>query len=155
MKWAKVIIVALLLSLLALWWASSILDGRFLLSVPIVVIFIMYLTPANNWMKALTGIMMLFTYLICNQIGANSYQYAYNECVQKGEEVRAQLSEFHKINQQYPEQLNQIASFNACKPILHTSILNYQKTATGYLLSFSDGFVEHRATESEALMAHK
>jgi hypothetical protein len=155
LKWAKVIIAALLLSLLALWWASNILDGRFLLSVPIVVILIVYLTPANNGIKALAGMIMLLTYLTCSQTGAGSYHEAYNECVQKGEEVRAQLSKFYEINQQYPEQLNQIASFNACKPILHSSILNYQKTASGYTLSFDDGFVEHRATESAEFMAHK
>lgn len=144
----------MLLCLFALWWASSILDNTFLFSVPVVVVLIAYLTPANRWIKALTGMTICLAYLTCSNIGIASHNDAYNECVQKGEEVRTQLSEFYRTNQQYPEQLNQITS-NACKPILHASILKYQKTATGYLLSFDDGFVEHRASELAEFMAHK
>lgn len=155
MKWTRLFIVALLLCLFATWRAANVLDTAFLVSLPVVVVLISYLTPANNWVKALTGTSMLLAYLACSQIGVSSYHDAYNECIQKGEVVRKQLSEFYQINQQYPEQLSQTQSPQLCKPIFHGSILNYHKTANGYWLSFDDGFVEHLASESTEFIAHK
>jgi hypothetical protein len=87
--------------------------------------------------------------------GANSFDRAYSECVKRCEEVRVQLTEYRQNNNRYPDRLSELEGFKLCGRISRPTMLDYARTDGGYVLSFRDWLVEHRATESEPFMAHK
>jgi hypothetical protein len=111
--------------------------------------------PGKLWLKSVGGVGAFALYAVALFLGWLSFTSAFGECVEKGEEARAQLSEYHKKEGQFPERLGQLKGFKLCGRILRPTLLEYEKTGDGYVLSFRDWLVEHKATESEAFMAHK
>lgn len=111
--------------------------------------------PGKAWQKALIFLVMLSLYILCFFAGTFSSNRAFNECVGRGEEVRIKLSEYHQQFGQYPDSLQQLPAFSLCSRILRPSLLVYQKTNGGYMLSFKDWLVEHSATETYPFMGHK
>lgn len=89
-------------------------------------------------------------------IGTQSFAHAFNECVQRGEELRTSLAQYHARTAQYPQSLDALPRSSArCERWLRGSIIQYEPTQAGYQLSFSDWLVSHEATEAEPFMAHK
>ena len=128
--------------------------------VPVVSAFVAALAvavavPAKIWFKSVSGASVFVLYVVALFLGWLSFTDAFAECVEKGEEVRAQLSEYHQKVGQFPECLSQLKRFKLCGRILRPTVLVYEKTKNGYALSFHDWLVEHKATESEPFMAHK
>lgn len=113
------------------------------------------LTPGSLWTKPVIGIGFLVLYAVAFWLGSLSFNRAYNECVELGEAVRAQLSEYHKRKNQFPERLSQLEDFRLCELIIRPSVLRYERKMNGYVLSFKDWLVEHRATEAQPFQAHK
>jgi len=111
--------------------------------------------PGRLWFKTVSGVAFLMIYVGVLYSGWYSFNLAFKECVEKGEEVRVQLNQFYTQHNQYPERLNQLPGFALCVRTVRPTILEYKKTANGYLLSFKDQFIEHTATESDSFMAHK
>lgn len=111
--------------------------------------------PGKPGFKAIAGMALLGLYTLAIYLGTLSYNRAYNECLERGEEVRHQLGEYYEMHKQYPEHLSQLENFGLCKRLIRPTILKYKRTREGYMLSFGDWLVEHTATESEAFMAHK
>ena len=111
--------------------------------------------PGKLWVKSVGGIGAFALYAGALFLGGFSFTSAFGECVAKGEEVRAQLSEYSKKEGQFPERLGQLEGFKLCGRILRPTLLEYEKTKNGYALSFRDWLVEHKATESDSFMAHK
>ena len=116
---------------------------------------IAFVTPGKLWFKSLAGAGSLVLYVTALFVGSLSFDHAFNECVERGEEVRTQLSEYHQNKNQYPERLGQLEGFKLCVRIIRPTLLEYDKTKYGYVLSFKDWLVEHTATESVPFMAHK
>ncbi len=87
--------------------------------------------------------------------GAYSFNRAFNECVHKGEAVRAQLEEYHAGHKQYPESLKLLNGPLPGKRVTRPTILVYKRTQDGYELAFQDWLVEFKATESEPFLEHK
>lgn len=111
--------------------------------------------PGKLWVKSVGGVGAFALYAVALFLGWLSFTSAFGECVEKGEEVRAQLSEYHKKDGQFPERLGQLKGLHLCERILRPTLLEYEKTKNGYVLSFRDWLVEHEATESEPFIAHK
>jgi hypothetical protein len=111
--------------------------------------------PGKLWVKSVGGVGVFALCAGAFFLGRHSFSSAFGECVEKGEEVRAQLSEYHKKENQFPERLGQLEGFKLCGRILRPTLLEYERTKNGYVLSFKDWLVEHKATESESFMAHK
>ena len=111
--------------------------------------------PGKLWVKSIGGVGTFALYAVALFLGWLSFTSAFGECVEKGEEVRAQLSEHQKKEGQFPERLGQLQGFKLCGRILRPTLLEYERTRNGYVLSFRDWLVEHSATESEPFMAHK
>lgn len=111
--------------------------------------------PGRLWTKPVIGIGFLVLYAVAFWLGSLSFNRAYNECVERGEAVRAQLSEYHKRKNQFPERLSQLEGLGLCGLIIRSSVLHYERTKNGYVLSFKDWLVEHRATEVQPFQAHK
>ena len=89
-------------------------------------------------------------------VGTHSFAHAFNECVQRGEELRAALAQYRARAAQYPQSLDALPrSSTRCERLLRGTILRYEPTQTGYRLSFSDWLVSHEATEAEPFMARK
>ncbi len=89
-------------------------------------------------------------------IGTQSFAHAFNECVQRGEELRVSLAQHYARTAQYPRSLHDLPqSSTRCERWLRGSILRYESTQAGYPLSFSDWLVSHEATDAEPFMAHK
>lgn len=116
---------------------------------------VVFIIPGKLWLKTLIGVASLVLYVVGYIVGSISFSHAYNECVERGEEVRVQLSEYHQKKDQYPERLDQLEGFGLCGRITRPNVLQYERTEGGYVLSFKDWLVEHTATESEPFMAHK
>jgi len=113
------------------------------------------LVHGKLWVKSIGAIAVFALYAVALFLGWISFTDAFRECVEKGEEVRAQLREYHQKEGQFPERLSQLKGFQLCDRILRPTLLEYEKTKSGYVLSFHDWLVEHKATESEPFMAHK
>ena len=111
--------------------------------------------PGKLWVKSVVGVGTCALYAAALFLGWLSFTSAFGECIEKGEEVRAQLSEYQKKEGQFPERLGQLQGFKLCGRILRPTLLEYEKTRNGYVLSFRDWLVEYSATESEPFMAHK
>ena len=111
--------------------------------------------PGRLWVKLVGGVGAFALYAGALFLGWLSFTSAFGECVEKGEEVRAQLADYHKGEGQFPERLGQLKEFKLCGRILRPTLLEYEKMGDGYVLSFRDWLVEHKATESYPFMAHK
>jgi len=75
--------------------------------------------------------------------------------VDRGEEVRVQLSDYYQEENQYPERLSQLEGRILCVRIIRDTVLEYERAKGGYVLSFKDWLLEHTATESVPFMAQK
>ena len=131
-------------------WAMVPVVGSFVAAFAVAVV-----APGKLWVKSVGGIGVLALYAAALFLGWLSFTSAFGECVEKGEEVRSLLSQYQKKEGRYPERLNQLEGFRLCGRILRPTVLEYEKTNDGYVLSFKDWLVEHKATESEPFMAHK
>lgn len=80
---------------------------------------------------------------------------AFNACIDTGGDVRRLLGAYQQKNRQFPERLDQLDGAVPCGLLSGRSLLVYEKTKTGYVLSFGDWLVTHRATESEPFSANK
>lgn len=88
-------------------------------------------------------------------IGERSFYLAYNSCIEKGEQVRVALNKYQKSNLEYPDNLNLLEIDIPCSRILSGTLMQYEKTESGYILSFSDWLVIHRANQDETFNAIK
>ena len=157
MKWFVGSFLAVLLGAIGFWLG----EGAFppLAEVPIIAgvigcLLVVFMVPGKPLFKMLYGVMSLALYFVAFVCGSLSFNRAFNECVKRGEEVRMQLSEYHYKKNQYPEDLNQLER-ELCGRITRPTVLEYERTKAGYVLSFKDWLVEHTATETEPFMAHK
>lgn len=114
-----------------------------------------FIMPGKPWHKVLAGFASLALLSMALVVGSLSFTRAFNECIATGEVVRTRLSEYRQQNNQYPNHLGRLEGLTPCWRILRPSILAYEKTADGYVISFKDWLVEYRATESESFMALK
>jgi hypothetical protein len=106
-------------------------------------------------MKASAGAAMIGVYALTLFCGLASFGHAFNECVERGEEVRTLLSEYRRSHSVYPETLNQLRSPIPCARISRPTLLTYERTTNGYTLSFHDWLVHHTASEDQSFLAHK
>jgi len=111
--------------------------------------------PGRRTMKASAGAAMIGVYGLTLFCGLASFGHAFNECVERGEEVRILLSEYRRSHSVYPETLNQLRSPIICARISRPTLLTYERTTNGYTLSFHDWFVHHTASEDQSFLAHK
>ena len=150
--------LALLLALFGFWlgeggsplWAVAPIVSAFVAAVAVAVV-----VPGKLWVKSVGGIASFAVYATALFSGWLSFTHAFGECVERGDEVRVQLSEYYKKKNHYPERLRQLEGFSLCSRITRPTILEYERTKSGYVLSFKDWLVEHTATESEPFIAHK
>jgi hypothetical protein len=80
---------------------------------------------------------------------------AFNECVERGEEVRQALAAYRQANGRYPAALTDLGPPLPCQPALWRNLLDYAPTDRGYALSFGDALVTFSATESALFDARK
>lgn len=113
------------------------------------------IVTGKAWFKTLAAVGALAVYAMAFSLGWLSFNHAYDECVERGEEVRVQLSEYHQKRNEYPERLDQLEGFDLCARIVRPTVLEYGRTNGGYVLSFKDWLIEHTATEAAPFMAHK
>ncbi len=158
MKRNIVIILVVLFGAVGFWLGEDALQPWAVLPIVVGVIgsaIVALIMSGKMGLRILIGIATFVLYVAGFFFGSFSFSHAYNECVERGEEVRVQLSEYRLKKGQYPECLNQLERFGLCGRLTRPTILQYKRTAGGYALSFKDWLVEHTATESEPFMAHK
>lgn len=131
-------------------WAVVPVASAFLVALAVAVA-----VPGKLWVKLVGGFGVFALYAAALFLGWLSFTHAFGECVEKGEEVRVQLSEYEKKNGQFPARLGQLKGVQMSGRIFRPTVLEYERTTNGYVLSFRDWLVEHRASESEPFMAHK
>src|SRR5207247_7303076 len=113
------------------------------------------IAPGTLWRRVLVGAAFLVLYAAAYFWGLQSFRRAFNECVERGEEVRSLLREHYQRKDQYPERLNELERSLPCGRIARPTVLEYKKTKGGYVLTFRDWLVEHSASESSAFLASK
>src|SRR5262249_58694159 len=111
--------------------------------------------PARRVTKGRAGAAMSAVYALAFFCGLASYGRAFNDCVERGEEVRNFLKEYHHIHNVYPEKLNQLRSPIPCARISRSKILTYERTTAGYALGFGDWLLHHTASQDTPFLAHK
>lgn len=88
--------------------------------------------------------------------GAYFYTQSFNDCIDRGEEVRMLLKEYKKNHGQYPAHLAELQMRRLPgRLLLHPDLLHYFPNPHGYELEFSDWLVVHRATQSQRFEALK
>jgi hypothetical protein len=89
-------------------------------------------------------------------LGDQESTRALNDCIDRGETVRAALSDYHRQHGRYPDELAELGMSDLPgNLLLRGNILRYRSTGTGYRLEFGDWLVTHEATESSPFAAHK
>lgn len=111
--------------------------------------------PGVFWKRASVGIASSVLFAATFFFGSQSFGRAFNECVERSEDVRILLKNYYEKTNQYPEYLNELKHPIPCGRITRSTVLEYERSKTGYVLTFRDWLVEHTATESDAFMAHK
>jgi hypothetical protein len=106
-------------------------------------------------MKASAGAAMIAVYAFAFFRGDTSFSRAFKECVERGEEIRILLGEYHRSHGAYPEALNQLRSPIPCARVSRPTILTYERTTNGYTLGFRDWLVDHTASEGASFLARK
>jgi hypothetical protein len=132
----------------------SVLPVWQLLPVPVAVSFFL-LRGAGVRTGALVAGCCLAATVFAWLIGSRSATAAFNQCVSDGEGIRVQLAAYRQQHGHYPSQLRQLDSDLPCQLFFPPQFLHYSAHANGYVLSFSDAFVVHRATDTEAFWASK
>jgi hypothetical protein len=89
------------------------------------------------------------------QAGSTERARAFNECVERGEEVRQALEAYRHATGRYPAAPSALGRPLPCQPALWASLLVYTPTVPGYALSFGDALVTFSATESAPFKPRK
>lgn len=87
--------------------------------------------------------------------GAQEATYAFNDCVQNGEQVREALSAYRLKRGRFPDSLTSLNVHLPGQLLLPPHTLSYRRTSDGYLLVFSDWLVTHEASEAHSFIATK
>jgi hypothetical protein len=150
--------LAALISSIGFWLGEA--GTRPLSAPPIVVgvvgsIVVAFTLAGPRAKKASAGAAMIIVYALTFFCGLVSFGQAFNECIERGEEVRILLREYHRSHSVYPETLDQLRSPLPCARISRPTLLTYEKTTNGYTLSFHDWLVDHTASEDRSFLAHK
>jgi len=150
--------LALVLSAIGFWLGEA--GGPPLATLPIAVGMIGSAAVAlavvgRRLTKASAGAAMIAVYAFAFLAGLASFGRAFNECVERGEEVRTLLGDYRRSHGAYPETLDQLGSPIPCARISRPTILTYERTTNGYVLRFRDWLVEHTASEDAPFFAHK
>src|SRR5215468_9655463 len=74
---------------------------------------------------ASTGTATMAVYASTFFCGLASFARAFNECVERGDEVRILLSEYHRSHSEYPETLNRLRSPIPCPRFTRSTLLTY------------------------------
>ncbi len=155
---ALALVLAVLLSGVGFWLGEA---GRPPWAVlPIVVgivgsVVVAFAVSGRRVTKASAGAAMIAVYSLAFFGGLSSFGHAFAECVERGEEVRVLLREYHRSHSVYPETLSQLRSLIPCARISRPTILAYERTTNGYALGFGDWLVQHTASEGASFIAHK
>jgi hypothetical protein len=94
-------------------------------------------------------------YVLSFQAGSASYRSAFNDCIEKGENVRAALASFAERNKHYPSSLEQLNTPIPCARRVRPTILLYEAVRDGYTLRFQDWLVTFEGTQYSPLAARK
>lgn len=80
-----------------------------------------------------------------------------NDCVHRGEEVRAALAEYRRDHGRFPQKLSQLPRGSTCGDrLMRGTILHYQhQNGEGYAMRFGDSLSMHDATHEAPFFAHK
>lgn len=150
--------LAVLLSVLGFWlgeggsppWSVLPIAGGF-----VGCLIVALVAPGKLSKKAAVGIGCLVLYSFTYFAGLRSFDHAFNDCVERGEEVRGLLREYYGKKSQYPERLNELEAPLPCGRITRPTLLEYERREGGYILTLQDWLVQHTATESDPFMAKK
>ena len=80
---------------------------------------------------------------------------AFNQCVTDGQRVREALGRYRSEHHQFPERLSELSMHLPGRLLFPPHLLRYERTGTGYRLSFSDWLVTYQASDQEAFLAVK
>lgn len=106
-------------------------------------------------LRAILAVLLVIVGAAAMQAGSTERARAFNECVERGEEVRQALKEYRQATGRYPAALSDLGRTLPCQPALWRNLLAYAPSDRGYALSFGDGLVTFSATESALFDARK
>jgi hypothetical protein len=155
------IALVMLLALFSGYWLGehrqSFLPLRELLFVSVLLVSVGWQIKLKRWPTLLVIAMcLLTTFSFSWYVGTKILQLTYNDCWHNGEEIRAKLADFYRINCFYPKTLDQLnAKDLPCQLVFPPQLLAYETTLSGYNMSFGDSFVTHMASEKSEFEAHK
>lgn len=109
-------------------------------------------TPAR---RLLAGVLALPLAFLFWQVGHASHTRAFTACLDEGDLLRPRLDVFRRQHGHFPAELEELPGPLPCPLITRASLLDYQRSDSGYRLSFGDALVSHVASESEAFAAQK
>lgn len=80
---------------------------------------------------------------------------AFNQCVADGQRVREALGRYRAEHHQFPARLSELSMHLPGRLLFPPHLLRYERTGTGYRLSFSDWLVTYQASDQQAFLAAK
>jgi hypothetical protein len=113
------------------------------------------LYPGAYWTKIVVAVVFLGLYVAAYVQGKRAFNFAFNECVDKGHEVRLLLKAYHDKNGAYPDGLDQLNAPLTCSRLIRGTILKYNTKDNGYVLVFKDWLVEFSSSDVDGFSAYK
>jgi hypothetical protein len=134
-------------------WAPSVLAAAGLLAVGGLG-WLLAGGAAFRW-RLVTGIAFLALFVLAFWSGEVVSQRAFNDCIDRGEEVRLALTEYYQENGSYPGRLSDLGVELPCDRFLLPNILHFRSTGSEYQLFFYDWLVSHEANDRQSFIARK
>ena len=166
------IAVSIVISVVAMWFAESSVAPVILLSVVsgraswwLVMLAVVLLVSCAalgvlllrpyGWPARFGGALAILVAVWIGLIaGDRSQMRAYNECVEDARLLQASIESFRQRNGQYPNSLLEVGTV-PCRRVLRGTIVSYERTASGYNVSFGDWLVQWRGSERQPVTATK
>jgi len=119
-----------------------------------------FISARTLWRTSSAGalamaMMTLVVFALPWAAGASESTLAFNECETHGERVREALARYRDKHHEFPARLSDLSMHLPGELIFPPHFLKYERTSTGYTLSFSDWLVTHEASDQRAFLANK
>jgi hypothetical protein len=118
---------------------------------------LMAYVSARSWVARVGwAVASLAVAAVAHQAGSAVAQRAFNDCVSRGEDVRAALLLFREARGRYPDRLAELPGIRIPgQRWIRPGLLHYRATSTGYDMYFRDWLVTFDASEGRGFGGRK
>jgi len=102
-----------------------------------------------------TAVLAGVLFAVGYSVGLREQERAVTEVSNRAEELRRALEVYHDTWSEYPDELSDLDVAVPGKRILRGDLLDYERTLTGYRMTFEDGFGRYEADHRHGFLPVK